>query len=257
MKPVFRKWIAGALATAVTVVYAQPPVSIEPVRAKMNPVIRPYFAPSVPEVRVGNSARLKSLMRAGALYLTAQDAVALAIENNIDLEVARYNPLIADWNLERAQAGGALPGVPSGASQAGSVAAGQGVQGSQSAAGVAGGGGAGSTRGSTNASVTQIGPVVQTLDPIIQQTSSFSHKSTPQSNTTQSSVSNLIDDSRAYTTSYQQGYLLGGQVTLTTTENYLKENSPTDVLNPSYAPTLSVGFQQALLRGIRRRGQRS
>jgi len=251
MKPVLRKAVAAGLSAVLAIVYAQPPATIAPVKSSMNPVIRPYFAPSVPEIRQqGNTARLRSLIRGGALYLTAQDAIALAIENNIDLEVARFNPLIADWNLERARAGGALPGVPSGASQAGSVAAGQGVQGSQSAAGVAGGGGASSSAASTNASVSQVGPVVQTLDPIIQQTSTFSHKSVPQANTTQSSVDVLLDDSRAYTTSYQQGYLLGGQVTLTATENYLKENSPTDVLNPSYAPTLSLSFQQALMRGF-------
>lgn len=250
MSPAVRKSIAGGLSIALTVVYAQPPSEIAPVKAKVSAVVRPYFAPYVPEVRRTNSARLKSLMRGGALYLTAQDAIALAIENNINLEVARYNPLIADWNLERARAGGALPGVPSGASQASSVASGQGVQGSQNAAGVAGGGNGSNNTGSTNASISQVGPVVQTLDPIVQQTSAFSHRSTPQSNTTQSLVSVLLDDSRAYTTSYQQGYLLGGQVTVTATENYLKENTPTDILNPSYAPTLSISFQQALLRGF-------
>src|SRR5207245_727042 len=80
---------------------------------------------------VSNSGRLRDLIRAGTLYLTAQDAIALALENNIDLEVARYNPILSVWQLRRAQAGGALPGVPSGASQAGSVASGQGVAGSQ------------------------------------------------------------------------------------------------------------------------------
>jgi outer membrane protein TolC len=250
MKGALRKSIAGGLCGVLAVVYAQPPASIAPAKSSMNAVIRPYFAPSVPEIRTqGNSARLKSLMRGGALYLTAQDAIALAIENNIDLEVARYNPLIADWNLERSRAGGALPGVPSGASQAGSVASGQGVQGSQAAAGVAGGGSA-APAASTSTSISQIGPVVQTLDPIIQQASTFSHTSTPQANTTQSLVDVLVSDSRAYTTSYQQGYLLGGQITLTGTENYLKQNAPTDVLNPSYAPTLSLSFQQALMRGF-------
>ncbi len=49
------------------------------------------------------------------LYLTVQDAIALALENNIDIEVARYNPILAEWQLERSRAGGALPGVPSSA----------------------------------------------------------------------------------------------------------------------------------------------
>ena len=51
-------------------------------------------------------------MRAGTLYLTVQDAIALALENNIDIEVARYNPLIQDWTVTRYEAGGTLPGVP-------------------------------------------------------------------------------------------------------------------------------------------------
>ena len=240
-----RPLLALALCTTLT---AQ--TSISPIPPQKNLLIRPYLPPTIPQTRLTNSARLLSLIRAGALYLTAQDAIALAIENNIDLEVARYNPLISDWRIERAQAGGALPGVPSGASQAGQVANGQGVQGSQSAAGVAGGGNGSSGASTGNASITQIGPVTQTLDPIIQQTSTFSHISTPQANVTQSSTSVLIDDSRAYSTQIQLGTLYGGQVTLKGTENYLRENSPTDILNPSYAPNLSISFQQALLRGF-------
>ena len=107
--------------------------------ARRSPsIVRPYLAPEVPPVRLDNSGRLGDLIRAGMLYLTAQDAIALALENNIDLEVARYNPLIAAWNLDASEAGGALPGVPSAAAQAGSVANGQGVAGSQAAAGVGG-----------------------------------------------------------------------------------------------------------------------
>ena len=49
-------------------------------------------------------------MRAGTLYLTVQDAIALALENNIDLDVSRYNPLAASWQVERAEAGGAFTG---------------------------------------------------------------------------------------------------------------------------------------------------
>ena len=252
-----QKWIASALCAIVPCAYSQPPrpagevpLAIEPLRPKANILIRPYLSPAIPQVRGANTARLKSLIRAGAMYLTAQDAIALAIENNVDLEVARYNPLIADWRLERSEAGGALPGVPTAASQAGSVAAGQGVQGSIAAAGVSGGGGGSAGNNSTNATITQIGPVTQTLDPIIQQTSTFSHTSTPQSNTTLSLTSVLVDDSRAYVTQIQQGFLYGGQITVKATENYLRENSPTDILNPSYAPTLTISFQQALLRGF-------
>ena len=66
--------------------------------------MRPYFAPEVPPARLANSGRLSELVRAGNLYLTVQDAIALALENNVDIEVARYNPLVATWNVTRAKA---------------------------------------------------------------------------------------------------------------------------------------------------------
>ena len=58
-----------------------------------------------------NSPRLNELIRAGNLYLTAQDVVALAIENNIDVEVQRYGPLLSEEVLKRAEGGGALRSV--------------------------------------------------------------------------------------------------------------------------------------------------
>jgi outer membrane protein TolC len=213
-------------------------------------ILRPYLAPEVPPVRLGNGPRLRDLVRAGTLYLTAQDAIALALENNIDLEVARYNPVISEWNVTRAEAGGALPGVPSNASQAGAVASGQGVTGSQQAAGVSVPGTSSGRLQSTNASISQIGPVTQTLDPIIQQSSTFSHTTTVEPNLLQSVTPILISDTRAYTASAQQGFLSGGSVTLNYSDHYLNENAPTDLLNPTSAPSLSLTVQQNLLQGF-------
>src|ERR1051326_6711761 len=88
--------------------------SIAPMKPSVPGIVRPYFSVDVPPVRLANSARLRELVRAGTLYLTVQDAIALALENNIDIEVARYNPLVLSWNVERAEAGGALRGGPSG-----------------------------------------------------------------------------------------------------------------------------------------------
>ena len=247
----FRKSIAVALCCAwlVSLAPAQQ-LSIEPVRPAAPVLWRPYLAPDVPPVRMSNSERIRSLIRAGKLYLTVQDAIALALENNIDIEVARYNPILEEWRLQRAEAGGALPGVPSGASQAGSVAAGQGVLGSQQAAGVSSAGGNGARGGTANASISQIGPVTQTLDPIFQQATTFSHKSLPQPNVTQSLTPVLVTDERIYSGSVQEGLLSGGSITGTFNNHYLKENSPSDVLNPSSAATLSVQVEHSFLRGF-------
>jgi outer membrane protein len=228
---------------------AQQP-SIEPVKPAAPAIIRPYRAPEIPPIRLANSGRLRDLIRAGRLYLTAQDAIALALENNIDIEVARYSPLVSAWQLERAQAGGALPGVPSNASQAGSVANGQGILGSRAAAGVSFSGSSNSANGAGNATISQVGPVAQTLDPSLQETSTFSHTTTPQPDVVQSIIPILVSNTRVYTGSYQEGFLTGGAINLAYSDHYLNENAPTDVLNPSSAPNLSIGFQHNLLQGF-------
>jgi outer membrane protein len=254
-RPANTEFWQKALSIALSGLCLQGPVwpqqlNIVPLRPSAPLIVRPYQAVTVPPVRVANSPRLAELIRGGTLYLTAQDAIALALENNIDLEVARYNPIMASWRVQRAEAGGALPGVPSAAAQAGTVAIGQGVSGSQAAAGVriAGGGGGGNQ--SANATITQIGPVTQTLDPSIQESSTFSHTSTPQANSVQSITSVLIANTRAHSGTYQQGFLSGGAISVRYTNNYLNENSPTDLLNPSSAPNLSVSAQHNLLRGF-------
>ena len=244
-----RRGLALALCGLVTNLWGQQ--AIAPVRPQAPVLWRPYRAPEVPAVRLGNSGRLGNLMRAGTLYLTAQDAIALALENNIDLEIARYNPLISVWNLERSEAGGALPGVPGGASQAFSVASGQGVAGSQAAARVTGGGTNTTTTGTGgNATVAQIGPVTQTLDPAFQETTTFGHQTTPQPNVVQSLTPALVSNTRVYTGTLQQGLITGGSVSVTYSDHYLNENSSSDVLNPSVAPNLSFTIQHNLLRGF-------
>jgi outer membrane protein len=236
----------AALLCLASLTWAQ---DIAPIRPQAPIIIRPYLAVTVPPIRLSNSERISTLVRAGMLYLTAQDAIALALENNIDIEVSRYNPFIAQWNLERSQAGGALPGVPSGASQAGSVANGQGVAGSQAAAGVSVPG-ARSNGSTSNATVSQIGPVTQNLDPILQENSTFSHLSAPQPDEVQSGVFNLVQTTHVYSGSYQQGYLAGGIVSVSYSDHYLGENAASDLLNPTVAPSVSISLQQNLLRGF-------
>ncbi len=251
MTRISRKCTAAGLCILwpVSLVLAQQD-AVEPVRPSAPILWRPYLAPDVPPVRQANSGRLHDLIRAGILYLTARDAIALALENNIDLEVDRYNPITAQWNLERAQAGGALPGVPAGATQAVSVASGQGVTGSQQAAGVTTGVTSATARSATNASIVQIGPTTPQLDPTIQEQDFFSHQTAPQQNSVQSLTAVLIQNRRNYTWSMQEGFLIGGLGIVTYSDHYLNENAPTDVLNPSSALTLSVQYQQNFLNGF-------
>jgi outer membrane protein len=249
MSSQIRRAVAVFLCFFVPSAWSQQQTGIVPVRPVGSIFTRPYRPTEVPPVRLANSGRLGNLIRGGNLYLTAHDAVALALENNIDIEVARYNPTLLEWRLKRSEAGGALPGVPSGASQASSNTSGQGVLGSQQAAGVTGGNN-GTVRTTNNATVTQIGPVTQTLDPTIQESTTFSHRSLPQSNATQSITQVLVLNQRNQSGSYQQGFVEGGSITARYNGPYLNENSPTDVLNPSVLPSLSFSFTQNLLNGF-------
>jgi outer membrane protein TolC len=213
-------------------------------------LFRPYQAPSVPPARLKNSGRLQDLIRAGKLYLTLQDAIALAIENNLDLEVDRYGPLSAEWQLERQQAGGPLRGVTGGNTLANQNTSGQGVAGSQVAAGLSSGGGNGGSSSGGAATVSQIGPITPNLDAVFRNGTLFSHSTSPQANTTQSQTAALVDVKHIYDNSVTQGLITGGQLQVSSNEEYLKENTPTDILNPSVAPSVQIYLQHNFLQGF-------
>ena len=71
-----------------------------------------YRTPSVAPVHLENSGRLDSLFRDSRITLSLEDAIALALENNLDLELVRYAPRLAGTDLLRAEAGSALRGIP-------------------------------------------------------------------------------------------------------------------------------------------------
>jgi hypothetical protein len=71
----------------------------------------PYTAPRVPTVSFQNSPRIENLIRAGIIYLSLSDAIALAIENNLDVEFERFEPGISKTDVLRAEGGGTLRGI--------------------------------------------------------------------------------------------------------------------------------------------------
>jgi outer membrane protein TolC len=225
------------------------PANIGP--SKPSSLLRTYKPEPSPPIRTANSERLRQLIRAGNLYLTVQDAVALTIENNIDLEVERYNPISAAWQIQRAEAGGATRGVTNATSAASApITSGQGAVGSQQAAGINTQGGAKSSISSGNATVSQIGPITQLLDPYFSDTTSFSHTTTIENNVLQTGTLALIDGRRNYSATLQQGLLTGGLVSVSYSNSYLNEAIPSDVLNPSLAGSLGITVEQNFLQGF-------
>ena len=225
------------------------PLTVE--RPKLPIPVRSYTAPRIPPARLYDSSRLNRLIRAGKLYLRVQDALALAIENNLNLEIDRYGPLLAASALERAKAGGPIRGVPSTSAQISTVNAGVGVNGSTLSAGLLGNtGNIGSTT-TGGATIEQIGQVTPQLDPSVQDTTVFSHLSQPQNRTFfVSQVPVLYDSAHTYNAVLNQGLLTGGSFQYRDYEQYLKENALTDILNPAYGPRMDLRFLQPLLQGF-------
>jgi outer membrane protein len=234
----------GALAAGAG---AQTPYSIE--KPQVWAPLRPYMAPAVPPVSLANSSRLNTLIRAGKLYLTVEDALALAIENNLNLQIARYGPMLADSALERARAGGPIRGVPSASAQVSSVNSGVGVAGSTASAGLGGGGGSGGGGGGGNATIQQVGAITPNLDPTVQSTATFSHLTQPQANTILSRTNALVQSIQTSNTVLQQGLLTGGNFQYRNYQQRLYENAPSDLLNPAVGPHMDLVLRQNFLQG--------
>jgi outer membrane protein TolC len=131
------------------------------------------------------------------------------------------------------------------------VASGQGVSGAQAAAGVSISGAGTSSSNSSNATISQIGPVTPSLDPTFQFTQTFTHRTLllPNLLLSQGSYS-LIDATRNNTTSWTQGLITGGQYTVTFKDSYLNENAVSDLLNPTSSAGLTISIQQNFLQGF-------
>jgi outer membrane protein len=239
--------IIAVLNLLVSQCFAQSPQEVDKPTGPL--LIRSYRSSSVPPVNLRNSDHLHSLIRAGRLYLTVQDAIALAIENNLDLEVDRYGPLSAEWSLQRSRGGGPLRGVTNGTSLVNQATSGQGVVGSEVSAGLASNGSGGGA-GNGGATISQIGPVTQNLDAVLENATEYSHTTTPQPITTVSETDALVDTKHIIDSFVQQGFLSGGYVQVAANESYLKENAPSDFLNPSVAPVVQIYASQNLLRGF-------
>lgn len=218
---------------------AQPPV--------IGALARPFHLErrAVSPVNFSNTPRLESLVRAGNLYLSLRDVIALVLENNVDIAIQRYGPVLAREVLRRAAGGGLLRsvGIPV---YAGPVSVSlQGV--SVNAVGLAESGSGVSSGGGL---VVGNLPPPPNLDPFLFGFASFSHNTTPLSNTILSGVPSLLDDTRNYQFGYGQSFLSGTSFQLTYGSFRSKLNSPTPLLNPYTNGFLDLFITQPLLQGF-------
>ena len=205
---------------------------------------RPYQQRAVPAVNLTNSGRLSGLIRSGSLYLSARDVVALALENNIDIEIQRYGPLMARQDIERARVGGALR-APSTAIAPGpqSVSlAGINVSGTSLASGAGVGSGGGITG--------QIGAQIPQTDPIVNVSANFGHLTSPQSNLVLYQSNSVVEDYQSFNAGYSQQFMGGGAFSLNYGSTRATANTPTILLNPLTQGSLNLNISQNLLQGF-------
>ena len=73
-----------------------------------------YTVREVAPLNVTNSGHIDQLLKDGKMYLSLNDAVAMALENNLDIGIQRYNLSIADTDILRTSSGAVALGVNAG-----------------------------------------------------------------------------------------------------------------------------------------------
>ena len=185
-------------------------------------LLAPYKPISVDPVGLANSPRIDQMIQDGKLNLSLQDAVELALQNNLDIIVQRYNPWLADTSILKTEAGGFGGGTP-GAAFAGS---------------------------------TSSSPLIN-FDPTLTTTLSVDDRNIPVNNpltsgtgTGASSLARLTIHTSTFNTQFSEGFHTGTTFFTAWDNTRSSSTSPANLFNPSVQSSIFVGFSQQLLNGF-------
>jgi outer membrane protein TolC len=218
-----------------------------------NPV-KAYSPDYVPAPVLVNSSRLDRLIREGKLYLSLKDAIDLALENNLDLAIARYNLPIANTDILRTQAGGFFRGVNTGVVQGtpgggvggfGTGAPGAGAGGTTGGAGGAGAGASGLVQSTLGA-----GTAVSSYDPFISASGGDEHQTSPVVNQAVYGVESLQLNTGQFNINYSQAFASGTSINVSFNNARQTTNSPFFTLSPTLTAAYRFTIQQELLAGF-------
>lgn len=215
-----------------------------------NP-IAPYLSGHVNPPRVTNSPRLEDLLKGGKIYLSLSDAVMLALENNFDIAIARYNLDVADTDILRSRAGGSLLGSPSGL-VTGTLG---GSSTTLSSGGGPGGTSAGSSGAGTGASGLVLtangqGPTPTISDPSLTGTMQLERATTPQTTTFLTGTNTLNQNQDQYNFQYNQGFSPGTTLQVGFQNSRTTTNSSRNQFSPQLSSTWKAQITQHLLYGF-------
>jgi outer membrane protein TolC len=216
-----------------------------------------YRTPRVAPMKLDDSPRLRALFRDGNIYLSLQDAISLALENNLDLELEREGIRLADTDVLRSKSGSLPRGVPLSVREAP-----PGLGAPQiSPNGTLGGGDSPTLNGLIGPGV-QIdlsilgsiplltGTAVPNLDPQIVGSAGWNHTSDIQNSIFLPGLLSLNSEATTANVAYQQGFTSGGSLEVFFNNSRLDTNSPLLIYNPSTSTSFGVNFVQPLLRGF-------
>jgi outer membrane protein len=221
-------------------------------RSAFPKFLQPYEAEPLGQLNMGNSARVDSLMRDGKIYLSIDDAVALALENNLDLEIARYNLNIAAADLLRARSGGSILGVNTGIVQntpGGGIGGLGGTVGSGTGGTTVAAGGAGTGTNGLVSSTLGIGSPITSFDPLLTGTFQLDKDQTESVNIF-SPIPIVAQNTYTSNFAYTQGFSFGGALTGAFNNTHVTTNNPTSLLTPELTSNFQFRFTQNLLQGF-------
>jgi outer membrane protein TolC len=228
------------------------PIDYSKPRSQFPNVIAPYKPGYVPPPNLNNTDRVQQLMRDGKIMLSMNDAVALALENNLDLVLARYNLNIADTDILRADAGANILGVNTGIVQntpGGGVGGLGGTVGSGTGGTSIAAGGAGTGTNGLVGSTLGIGSPITSFDPVVTGTLQMDRNFT-QSTSVFSPVPIANTNTGTGNFSYLQGFHTGTNFSVGFTNTHTTTNNPTIEYTPSISSGLQFRLTQNLLQGF-------
>jgi len=210
------------------------------------PNIFDSFAPlPVPQPGMGNSPRLKDLIRDGKLWLSLQDAIALALENNLDIDVARFQIPLAQADYLRTRAGAAARGVQGAAV---STALFAGAIGSSTTTG-GGGGGGGAGGAGYSSGVVNMGSV-GCCDPSFYLSTGWNQSATPLGTTVLTGLAFVDSTYNSYSAFYGQGFMTGTSIAVGMFGSRTTTSALTALVNPNLTSFLGITLSQNLLNGF-------
>ena len=227
-------------------------VTVNDNRGIVSGLTQPWRIHQVGQVSFADSPRMEKLMRAGVIYLSLRDAIALALENNLDIEVARYYPKLALADLQRASAGQLLRNVSTNISQGPSSASLSVLAGASQVNAAGSGGGSTGTGGVLSGlSIQLAGAAIPNTEPYAYVAGGFYHTTNIETSTQFTGTPFLVSQYKNLVYGVQQGFWTGTTVSVGLSSVFgFNQNALTALFNPINTGNLSLNITQNLLNGF-------